>query len=111
MTPGNPVAVASLAWLVTCGQASAAADAVAKEKEALQAGVEAVVYGLPLVRNSDGSLDTCIQRESPGKDREVDWLPAPEGEFNLTLRMYWPSGTPPSILDGTWKVPAVTRVN
>jgi hypothetical protein len=37
-------------------------------------------------------------------------LPVPEGHFNLTLRMYWPNDTPPSILDGSWTPPAVKRV-
>ena len=57
--------------------------------------------------NSDGSLDIIIQHGSPGKDMEANWLPAPEGNFNLMLRMYWPNEAPPSIIDGTWKIPGV----
>lgn len=56
--------------------------------------------------NPDGSIDIYVQNESPGKDKESNWLPAPKGEFVLMMRLYWPSPTPPSILDGTWKPPA-----
>jgi hypothetical protein len=60
--------------------------------------------------NADGSLDILIQRESPGKDKEANWLPAPEGKFILMMRLYWPRETPPSIIDGSWKPPAVRKV-
>jgi hypothetical protein len=59
--------------------------------------------------NEDGSVDLYIQHESPGKEREANWLPAPEGEFVLMLRLYWPRERDPSILDGTWKPPAVVK--
>jgi len=61
--------------------------------------------------NQDGSLDLYIQNESPGKDKEANWLPAPEGKFVLMMRLYWPSESAPSIIDGTWKPPGVTKVN
>ena len=61
--------------------------------------------------NADGSMDLYIQAESPGKDRELNWLPAPKGKFALVLRLYWPTQTPPSILDGTWTPPPVKRVS
>jgi hypothetical protein len=60
--------------------------------------------------NPDGSLDVYIQHESPGKDKEANWLPAPKGEFVLMMRLYRPRETPPSILDGSWKVPPVKPV-
>ena len=60
--------------------------------------------------NADGSLTLYFQTESPGKDKENNWLPAPKGEFIPMLRMYWPSPTSPSILNGTWKPPAVKKV-
>ena len=60
--------------------------------------------------NADGSLDLYIQTESPGKDKEANWLPAPKGEFVLMMRLYWPKEKDPSIIDGTWKPPAVTPV-
>ena len=62
---------------------------------------------MPLKLNKDGSLDLYIQRESPGKQNEANWLPAPEGDFNLTNRIYWPK---PTALDGTWKAPAIVAV-
>lgn len=60
--------------------------------------------------NADGSLDVYIQNESPGKDKEANWLPAPKGAFVLMMRMYWPKEQAPSIIDGTWKLPPVKVV-
>ena len=62
------------------------------------------------ITKPDGSVDLYIQAESPGKDKEANWLPAPKGKFNLVMRIYWPRETPPSILDGTWTPPGVKRV-
>lgn len=59
--------------------------------------------------NDDGSLTLYFQSESPGKEKENNWLPAPKGDFIPMLRMYWPNLTAPSIVDGTWKPPAVVR--
>ena len=64
-----------------------------------------------LKTNPDGSTDIYIQKNSPGSDKESNWLPAPAGKFVLMLRMYWPNDKPPSILDGSWKPPAVTLVS
>ena len=61
-------------------------------------------------RNMDGSVDLYIQNASPGKDKEANWLPAPAGKFILMLRLYWPKETPPSIIDASWKPPAVKMV-
>jgi hypothetical protein len=60
-----------------------------------------------LKSNPDGSTDIYIQKDSPGQDKEANWLPAPEGDFILMMRMYWPEETNPSIIDGSWKVPPV----
>lgn len=60
-----------------------------------------------LKANDDGSIDILIQHESPGKDREANWLPAPAGRFLLMLRLYWPEEGTPSILDGSWSIPKV----
>ena len=60
---------------------------------------------MPLVYNADGSLDLYLQKDSPGTDKEANWLPAPAGEFNVTMRMYWPK-TP--ALSGAWQPPACT---
>jgi hypothetical protein len=57
--------------------------------------------------NPDGSVDIYIQNESPGKDKEANWLPAPKDKFILMLRMYWPKEKPPSIIDGSWRIPPV----
>lgn len=63
-----------------------------------------------LKSNPDGSTDIYIQNESPGKDRESNWLPAPAGDFVLMMRLYWPSEKPPSIINGSWKIPPVKKV-
>jgi hypothetical protein len=60
--------------------------------------------------NADGSLDIYIQHDSPGEDKEANWLPAPADRFILMMRLYWPSESNPSIIEGTWKPPAVKRV-
>ena len=70
----------------------------------------AISSWMPFKRNSDGSVDLYLQHDSPGKDKEANWLPAAAGDFNVTLRMYWPKDKSPSIIDGSWKPPAVTRV-
>ncbi len=62
------------------------------------------------VTNADGSVDLYLQAESPGKAKEANWLPAPKAKFIPMLRLYWPKETPPSIIDGTWKPPAIKAV-
>jgi hypothetical protein len=59
------------------------------------------------VTNSDGSIDLYLQADSPGKAKEANWLPTPKAKFIPMLRLYWPTETPPSILDGSWKPPAI----
>ncbi len=61
--------------------------------------------------NPDGSLTLYFQNESPGADKEANWLPAPKGEFIPMLRMYWPKETTPSILNDTWKIPAILKAS
>lgn len=63
----------------------------------------------PLKYNDDGSLDLLIQHESPGADKESNWLPAPAGKFILMMRLYWPNESNPSILDGSWALPPVEK--
>lgn len=60
-----------------------------------------------LAFNADGSLDLYIQNEPPGQDKEANWLPAPAGRFDMTLRLYWPW---PQALDGRWTPPALQRM-
>ena len=59
-----------------------------------------------LKADADGSVTIYIQHDSPGKDKESNWLPAPPDSFNVFLRLYWPTK---EILDGTWKMPPVER--
>jgi hypothetical protein len=62
-----------------------------------------------LKSNPDGSTDLYIQKDSPGSERESNWLPAPSGDFVLMLRLYWPDESDPSIIDGSWKIPPVKK--
>jgi hypothetical protein len=62
------------------------------------------------VSNPDGSVDLYLQADSPGKAKEANWLPTPRAKFGVMLRLYWPTDTPPSIIDGTWKPPAIKPV-
>lgn len=60
--------------------------------------------------NDDGSLTLYIQKDSPGPDKESNWLPAPNGTAYLVMRLYWPKTEAPSILppgEGTWAPPGV----
>jgi hypothetical protein len=65
-----------------------------------------------LKKNADGSLTLYIQKDSPGADKESNWLPAPEGPSYLVMRLYWPKTEPPSILpagEGAWEPPGIKR--
>jgi len=57
--------------------------------------------------NADGSLTLYFGAKSPGKDKETNWVPAPDGTFSLYIRCYWAE---PAILDGTWMPPQVVKV-
>jgi hypothetical protein len=57
-------------------------------------------------RDADGGLTLYIQNESPGKDKEANWLPAPKGTFWMAMRLYWPTE---EALDGTWTAPPLKR--
>jgi hypothetical protein len=54
--------------------------------------------------NDDGSLDIYIQNKPPEKNFTSNWLPAPTGNFNLTMRIYWPKK---SVINGTWAPPKI----
>jgi hypothetical protein len=68
----------------------------------------AVSSWMPFNYNADGSLDLYFQNESPGKDKEANWLPAPKGSFNLTMRLYAPKT---EALTGKWNPPAITKMH
>jgi len=59
------------------------------------------------VRDADGGITLHIQHDSPGKDKEPNWLPAPKGAFSVVMRLYWPKA---AALDGTWKLPPLKRI-
>ncbi|MFF5715229.1 DUF1214 domain-containing protein [Streptomyces sp. NPDC012756] len=58
--------------------------------------------------NPDGSLGIYVQHADPGPDREADWLPAPAGNLNVFLRLYWPHSP---ALTGEWTPPALQRTS
>ncbi|WP_425336149.1 DUF1254 domain-containing protein [Sinorhizobium numidicum] len=68
----------------------------------------AVSSWMPFQYNGDGSLDLYFQHESPGKDKEQNWLPAPQGSFNLTMRLYGPKA---DALIGKWNPPPVAKAS
>jgi hypothetical protein len=58
------------------------------------------------VKDADGGLTLYVQNDSPGKDKEPNWLPAPKGPFFIAMRLYWPKE---AALDGSWKQPPMTK--
>lgn len=58
-------------------------------------------------RDDDGGLTLLIQNESPGRDKEANWLPAPKGPFFMAMRLYWPKA---EALEGTWTAPPLKRM-
>ncbi|OMQ46598.1 DUF1254 domain-containing protein [Ensifer sp. 1H6] len=62
-------------------------------------------------KDADGSLTLYLQKDSPGADKESNWLPAPDDKIYLVMRLYWPKTEAPSILpagEGTWQPPGIT---
>jgi hypothetical protein len=66
-----------------------------------------------LKKNPDGSLTIYVQKDSPGKDKESNWLPAPDGPMFIAMRLYWPKTEAPSVYPlgkGSWQPPAIAPV-
>ncbi len=61
-----------------------------------------------LKRDAGGGITLYVQNESPGADKEANWLPAPKGPFFAAMRLYWPK---PEALSGKWKAPPLARAN
>ena len=60
-----------------------------------------------LKHDADGGLTLYAQHDSPGKDKESNWLPAPSGPFAAAMRLYWPKD---DALTGKWKAPSLQLV-
>jgi len=60
-----------------------------------------------LKHDADGGLTLIVQNESPGKDKEANWLPAPKGPFIMYLRLYWPKA---QAVEGKWTAPALKLI-
>jgi hypothetical protein len=60
-----------------------------------------------MVKNADGGVTIYVSKDSPGKDKEANWLPAPNGPIYLVMRLYWPKD---EIKNATWKPPGVVPV-
>jgi hypothetical protein len=61
-----------------------------------------------LKQDADGGITLYVQHDSPGKERESNWLPAPQGPFLVVLRLYWPKQ---AALNGTWKAPPLRQMD
>lgn len=59
-----------------------------------------------LVKDADGGITIYVQNQSPGPEKEANWLPSPEGPFQLIMRLYWPK---PEALNGTWQAPKAVK--
>jgi len=59
-----------------------------------------------LKKDADGGLTLLIQNESPGKDKEANWLPAPKGPFSMFMRLYWPKS---EVLEEKWASPPLKK--
>ena len=67
-----------------------------------------------MTKNEDGSITLYLQKDSPGVDKEANWLPTPNDTIYLVMRLYWPKAEAPSILpagNGTWQPPGVEQVS
>jgi len=105
-------AFAAFATRAAAPVALSAAPLIAGSTQAQAATADLKRYSLGtknknLKRNSDGSLTLYAGGKSPGKDKETNWLPAPDGKFSLYIRAYWGKE---GILDGSWRPPKIEPV-
>lgn len=61
-----------------------------------------------LHKDDDGGITIIVQHDTPGADKEANWLPAPAGPFFMVMRLYWPK---PEALDGRWKAPVLDHAS
>ena len=100
------VAIGSLA-AGACGDSDADLAFIDQPAQGEIGGTAWVMADGNAVDNPDGSLDLYIQTDSPGTDKEANWLPAPAGPFTMNLRLYLPQRR---ATDGSWTPPPVRRV-
>lgn len=62
---------------------------------------------IPELKKTNGVIRIYIQSETPGKNLESNWLPAPQGDIYMVLRLYYPKK---QALVGSWKPPFVVKV-
>lgn len=93
----------SLPVIVFWNMAMYASDMLFVENDFGRYSIGSTTDGLK--KNADGSLTISIQKDKPADTS--NWLPAPAGNFNLTMRLYGPET---SVLDGSYRLPAVTQV-
>ena len=93
-------------------------------QEAQQIAEDAYIYGYPLITMEMTRRVMTNVREPEGTRGPMGHLlrirsyptaafkdvTAPTGKFILMLRLYWPKETPPSIIDGSWKIPGVPKL-
>jgi len=111
------VLLATLMMITSCGgndhpaaPVETSATPGLSQSETTDIATEAYAYAYPLVTMEYTRRGLTNVPESPGPDKESNWLPAPKNRFTLMLRLYWPNDKKPSILDGTWHIPPVKAV-
>ena len=93
--------ISPLIFTLACGLATILASA---QTVPLTATVTKITYTI----SADGGITLYVQNESPGADKESNWLPAPKGSFFSAMRLYWPKS---AALTGQWKAPPLQRAN
>jgi hypothetical protein len=105
MIGASAVACRSLMFIASCQEAEQAEQGISEEVAYIR-GLESWVYGYPIVV-MDVTRQVMTAADSPGKDKESNWLPTPPGAFNISLRNYWPKE---DAINGTYKNPPIKKV-